>query len=97
MTALLTNLLTIYGYWLIFALVGIESIGLPLPGESMLLVAAVYAGSTHRLSIALVIVLAITGTDMIVLGLLHETRLELGSVSVLFDPELRRPQTRRGL
>jgi hypothetical protein len=28
MTALLTNLLTIYGYWLIFALVGIESIGL---------------------------------------------------------------------
>ncbi len=61
MTAFLTHLVETYGYWLIVILVGVESIGVPVPGESTLLVAAVYAGSTHRLSITLVIVLAIAG------------------------------------
>jgi membrane protein DedA with SNARE-associated domain len=61
MTTFLSNLVGTYGYWLIFALVGVESIGIPVPGESTLLAAAVYAGSTHRLSITLVIVLAIAG------------------------------------
>jgi membrane protein DedA with SNARE-associated domain len=60
-TALLTNLVVTYGYWLIVVLVGVESIGIPVPGETALLAVAVYAGSTHRLSIGLVIVLAIAG------------------------------------
>jgi membrane protein DedA with SNARE-associated domain len=56
-----TNLVSAYGYWLIFAVVGLESVGFPLPGETTLLAAAVYAGATHRLSITLVIALSIAG------------------------------------
>jgi membrane protein DedA with SNARE-associated domain len=61
MSAFLTNLVSTYGYWLIFAVVGLESVGLPLPGETTLIAAAVYAGATHRLSITLVIALAVVG------------------------------------
>ncbi|GAC1627392.1 MAG: hypothetical protein NVS4B11_24660 [Ktedonobacteraceae bacterium] len=57
----LTHLLTTYGYWAVLVFVAIESIGIPFPGETMLLVAAIYAGTTHRLFIPLVIVAAATG------------------------------------
>lgn len=57
----LTALLTQYGYLAVLVLVGLESMGIPLPGETMLITAAVYAGSTHRLHIVLVIVAAATG------------------------------------
>ena len=39
----------------------IESIGIPFPGETMLMVAAVYAGTSHQLNIAMVIAAAIAG------------------------------------
>jgi len=55
------HLLNTYGYWAVLVFVAIESTGIPFPGESMLLVAAIYAGTTHRLSIALVIVAAASG------------------------------------
>ena len=51
----LVHLITTYSYWAVLLLVGIESMGVPLPGETALLVASVYAGATHRLDIALVI------------------------------------------
>jgi membrane protein DedA with SNARE-associated domain len=54
-------LLTQYGYLAVIVLVGLESTGIPLPGETMLITAAVYAGSTHRLNIAVVILAAVTG------------------------------------
>ena len=54
-------LLTTYGYWAVLLLVALESTGIPVPGESVLLAAAVYAGTTHRLQIALVIVAAAAG------------------------------------
>src|SRR6266853_2280595 len=57
----LTHLLTTYGYWAVLLFVAIESIGIPFPGETMLLVAAIYAGMTHLLSIPLVIVAAASG------------------------------------
>src|SRR5438445_3918072 len=57
----LTHLLTTYGYWAVLIFVAIESTGIPFPGETMLLVAAIYAGTTHRLSILLVIVAAACG------------------------------------
>jgi len=38
------------GYPAIFALVGAESLGIPLPGETVLVLAGIYAGTTHRLS-----------------------------------------------
>lgn len=57
----LRHLLSVYGYWAVTAFVGIESIGIPLPGETMLIVASLYAGATHDLSIELVIAAAIAG------------------------------------
>ena len=57
----LTHLLSIYGYWAVLVAVGIESTGIPFPGETTLLVAAVYAGNTHRLNIVGVIAAAAAG------------------------------------
>ena len=39
----------------------LESLGVPFPGEATLLAAAIYAGTTHRLDIALVITAAAAG------------------------------------
>lgn len=57
----LTLLLAAYGYWAVLVIVGLESLGVPLPGETTLIAAALYAGTTHHLSIALVILAAIGG------------------------------------
>lgn len=59
-TSTLTNLLHSYGYPLVGAFVGIESSGIPFPGETMLVTAAVYAGTGH-LSIFWVIVAGAAG------------------------------------
>jgi membrane protein DedA with SNARE-associated domain len=50
--------LATYGYLAVFAFVGIESLGVPFPGETMLVTAAIYAGTTGNLSIAFVIATA---------------------------------------
>lgn len=50
-----------YGYLSVFAIVGLESLGVPLPGETTLIAAALYAGATHKLSIVAVIVAASAG------------------------------------
>src|SRR5258708_30061908 len=60
-TAGLVTLLTTYGYWAVFAGIAIESTGIPFPGETMLLVAAIFAGTTHQLAIPLVILAAASG------------------------------------
>ncbi len=57
----LTHLLVTYGYWAVAVFIAIESTGIPFPGETMLLVAAIYAGTTHRLSIVLIILAAASG------------------------------------
>jgi membrane protein DedA with SNARE-associated domain len=59
--AIFDTLLTSFGYLAVFALVGVESLGIPLPGETMLITAGIYAGTTHHLSIAGVIGAAIAG------------------------------------
>jgi membrane protein DedA with SNARE-associated domain len=38
-----------YGYWGVAAVVGAESLGVPLPGETALIAAAAYAGQTYKL------------------------------------------------
>jgi membrane protein DedA with SNARE-associated domain len=53
--------LSSYGYLVVFLLVGIESVGVPVPGETALIGAALYAGSTHKLEIWWVIAVAIGG------------------------------------
>ena len=57
----LMHLLSTYGYLAVLVFVGIESIGIPFPGETMLLIAAIYAGTTHHLSILFIILAATTG------------------------------------
>jgi membrane protein DedA with SNARE-associated domain len=57
----LDSLLATYGYLAVFFFVGIESIGVPVPGETMLVTAAVYAGTTGRLLIFWVIVASSAG------------------------------------
>jgi membrane protein DedA with SNARE-associated domain len=50
-----------FGYLAIFALVTLETTGIPLPGETALVLAAVYAGTTGRLNIVGVIAAAAIG------------------------------------
>jgi membrane protein DedA with SNARE-associated domain len=57
----LDSVLATYGYLAVFFFVGIESIGVPVPGETMLVTAAIYAGTTGKLSIFWVIVASAAG------------------------------------
>jgi membrane protein DedA with SNARE-associated domain len=50
-----------YGYWGLGAIVGLESLGLPLPGETALIMAAIYAGTHPDVSIVGVIGAAVAG------------------------------------
>jgi membrane protein DedA with SNARE-associated domain len=50
-----------YGYGVIFLGIMLESTGLPLPGESLLIAAAIYAATTHRLNIFILIPIAAAG------------------------------------
>jgi membrane protein DedA with SNARE-associated domain len=55
------HLLDQYGYWLVFVVVTLESMGLPLPSESLVIAAALYAGSTHRLAVEWVVAVTAAG------------------------------------
>lgn len=57
----LADILATYGYWAVFGLVALESAGLPLPGETALISAAIYAGTTHKLDIGLLVAAASGG------------------------------------
>ena len=50
-----------YGLYAVFAIVMLESAGLPLPGETALVLAAIYAGISGELDIAHVIMVAAAG------------------------------------
>lgn len=52
------HLVQSYGLWALFALVMLESMGVPLPGETALISAALYAGSSHQIGVVAVIVTA---------------------------------------
>ena len=55
---LIHGLFHTYGLWVLFALVMLESTGIPLPGETALVTAALYAGSTHQVGIGWVVLVA---------------------------------------
>jgi membrane protein DedA with SNARE-associated domain len=55
-----TGLIHDYGVWAVAAVVALECVGLPLPGETALLAAAMYAGTTHDLNIFSVLIVAAT-------------------------------------
>jgi membrane protein DedA with SNARE-associated domain len=44
------HLVSTYGYAIVALFVAVESLGIPLPGETAVIAAGAYAGSTHRLS-----------------------------------------------
>jgi membrane protein DedA with SNARE-associated domain len=54
------DLVQAYGLWVLFAVVMCESMGVPMPGETALVAAALYAGSTHRIGILSVVTVAAT-------------------------------------
>jgi membrane protein DedA with SNARE-associated domain len=73
-TSFVDDLLGRFGYAAVFGFVAIESLGIPFPGETMLISAALYAGVTHQLSIGVIIVVAAAGAiigDNIGFGLGH--------------------------
>jgi membrane protein DedA with SNARE-associated domain len=55
------HLINTYGYWAVFALVGLESLGIPLPGETILITAGIYAGHTHKMSVFAIFAVASAG------------------------------------
>ena len=59
--AQIVHLVSTYGYWAIFLVVALESAGIPLPGETVLVGAAIYAGQTGGLAIERVILAAAGG------------------------------------
>lgn len=59
--ATLQNALNTFGYPAVVIFVMIESSGIPFPGETMLLLAAFYAGASHQLQIPIVIACAALG------------------------------------
>ena len=59
--AAVQDLIAHYGYGAIFVVVMMESAGIPMPGETILVSAAVYAGTRHGLDIRWVIAAAAGG------------------------------------
>lgn len=55
---LLHQLMTTYGLWALFGIVALESMGLPLPGETALVSAALYGGATGHFQLWEVIAVA---------------------------------------
>lgn len=53
-----------YGYGLVFVVIALEAMGVPFPGETMIIAASVYAATTGRLSIFGVVPAAILGAIM---------------------------------
>jgi membrane protein DedA with SNARE-associated domain len=54
----IAHLVHVYGLAVVAGVVGLESIGLPVPGESALILAGIFAGTKHDLNIVWVIVTA---------------------------------------
>src|SRR3984957_7860571 len=54
----IVHLIHVYGLLTVAVVVGLECVGIPLPGETALLAAAIYAGTKHDLNIVSVILTA---------------------------------------
>jgi membrane protein DedA with SNARE-associated domain len=57
----LVSLIPTYGPWIIFGVVAFESAGVPLPGETILVAAALLAATTGQINILVVVLGAATG------------------------------------
>ena len=61
LASVLDDLLSNFGYLAVFVVIAIESLGIPAPGETMLVTASIYAAATGNLLIEGVIAAAIAG------------------------------------
>ena len=57
----LINLIPIYGPWIIFGIVALESAGVPLPGETIVVAASLLAATTGQINILTVVLAAAAG------------------------------------
>jgi membrane protein DedA with SNARE-associated domain len=57
----LISLIPIYGPWIIFGIVALESTGVPFPGETILVAAALLAATTGQINIVVVVLAAAAG------------------------------------
>ena len=55
------HLISTYGLLLVAGVIGIECLGIPVPGETTLIAAAIFAGTQHGLDIVSVIAAAVAG------------------------------------
>lgn len=58
------HLIQAYGLWILFTVLLLESMGVPAPGETALITAALYAGSTHQFHIVSVVLVAAAAAIM---------------------------------
>ncbi len=52
------ELIQAYGLWVLLIVIMLESAGIPMPGETALVTAALYAGSTQRMSLTSIVLVA---------------------------------------
>ena len=57
----MTHLVQTYGYWAVLVAVIAESLGVPLPAETVLVAAGVYAGQSHKLDAWVIFAVAVAG------------------------------------
>ncbi|PWC81971.1 VTT domain-containing protein, partial [Azospirillum sp. TSO5] len=93
---LIPQLLTGYGYWLIAGVVALESMGLPLPGETTLIAGSILAAASPDFRIEFVIGAAAAGAVVgdnvgFLIGRRYGYRLlvRYGSLLRLTEPRLR--------
>jgi membrane protein DedA with SNARE-associated domain len=55
------DLISNYGYYAVFLVIGLESVGIPLPGETVLIAAATYAATSGNLNIWVIFAAAAAG------------------------------------
>jgi membrane protein DedA with SNARE-associated domain len=58
MAAYLEHLLHAYGYAAILAVIALENVGLPVPGETILITSGIFAATTHELNVVGIVVIA---------------------------------------
>jgi membrane protein DedA with SNARE-associated domain len=57
----LQQLVSMHGYWMVAFIVGLESVGLPLPGETILVLASIYAATEPSFNIWVLVAAAAFG------------------------------------
>jgi membrane protein DedA with SNARE-associated domain len=57
----LQQLVITHGYWMVALIVGLESVGLPLPGETILVLAAIYAATEPSFNVWVLVAVAAFG------------------------------------